>query len=73
MKGFTMALLTDDQMLFRRRDFLLAVFLSPLLAKSLLTDEGIDKIGSLFTDAESEFVILGGWVLRKNDLIGDQD
>jgi hypothetical protein len=62
----------NNHSLLGRRDFILAALLFPFLVRASMTYPENTKGGSLSTDKNAEFVILGGWVFLKSDLIGNQ-
>jgi hypothetical protein len=68
-----MASQKENKILLNRRNFILMALISPFLANTLLTDQKIAVKRSPSIDTEAEFVILGGWVLLKSDLVGNQD
>ncbi|MFZ2160703.1 MAG: hypothetical protein WAW02_00665 [Sideroxyarcus sp.] len=68
LKGFSMPSQADDHILLSRRDFMFAAFLFPFLVDTSLADNKISVEGSISLGTESDFVILGGWVLLKKDL-----
>lgn len=45
------------------------MFIYPFLISKLMVDNKNWKTDPLSSNKEDEFVILGGWVLLKNDLI----
>jgi hypothetical protein len=71
LKGFYMLPHEEDRIQLGRRDVVLAVLLLPFLVNASVTDLGIVGEGSLSTETKDDFVILGGWVFLKSDLIGN--
>jgi hypothetical protein len=69
MKGFHMLPYEDNHM--GRRDFILGTLLLPFLASTLVTDLKIAGDSLLSTETKDDFVVLGGWVFLKSDLIGN--
>lgn len=64
-----MLLREDNHILSGRRDFVLAALLFPLLVRTLVTDLEIAGRGLSSTETKDDFVILGGWIFLKSDLI----
>jgi hypothetical protein len=63
----------DHRFYLGRRNFILAMFMYPFLISKLMADNKIGVGSPLFLDEEDGFVILGGWVLLKDDLIQNPD
>lgn len=61
-----MNLQKDNRLILGRRNFILAALLFPFLSR--LTAYKFTN-GTLSLNEEQEFIILGGWVLLKDDLI----
>jgi|WetSurMetagenome_2_1015567.scaffolds.fasta_scaffold1109309_1 hypothetical protein len=58
---------SDDQFIFARRNFLMAMLIYPFASK-LMANKNINR-GNLFLNEGDGFIILDGWVLVKDDLI----
>jgi hypothetical protein len=52
-----------------RRNFVLAALVAPFLANNLLVNGHSDQNISSSSSTDGEFIIVGGWVLLKSDLI----
>jgi hypothetical protein len=72
-KGFTMHTQKENRILLGRRKFILATFSLPFLIGNLRAVNKIGEIDSLLPNKEDGFIVLGGWVLLKDDLIKDID
>lgn len=62
--------LSHDHIFMSRRNLIFTIFLSPFLVNALIADTKTSVKGSSSANSEDEFVIVGGWVLLKHDLIG---
>lgn len=63
----------DNNIFLGRRNFVLAMFMIPFVISKLTADIKTEAINPLFSNNEDGFVILDGWVLLKDDLIGHQN
>ena len=61
----------DENILLSRRNVIMTALISPFLLNTLLNAQESNEKGSLSTNTETDFVILGGWVFLKNDLFGN--
>ena len=59
-----------NRFIWSRRNFILALLFTPLVTSELMADKKNDEDFSLSSSREDEFVIVGGWVLLKTDLMG---
>jgi len=58
----------NNRFFLGRRNFILTAFLSPFLIRKLFAANETGQTSPLFSNNENGFVILGGWVLLKDDL-----
>jgi len=67
--GDAMLIQNKHSFFISRRNILLAMIIHPLLINRFISDNTNVATSTLSMKYEGEFVILGGWVLLKKDLI----
>ena len=71
LKGFKMRKQIDDHIILGRRKLMLATLALPLLIVNLRAVKKSVEIDSTLSIKDHGFIVLGGWVLLKEDLIGN--
>lgn len=68
VKGFNVNMQNQTCSFLNRRSFILAAILSPFITNHIFAESKIEEIDLFSSSNDEKFLILGGWVLLKDDL-----